>query len=83
MLFMNMDGTVKDYQKISDTEGEFTGVLDDSDCFGRSAASLGDLDKDWGRDLAVGAYFDDDGGGVDRGAVWVLFLEVDGTLLIP
>ena len=49
------DGTVKSHQKISDTEGGFTGTLDDRDSFGQSVGSLGDLDDDGVSDLAVGA----------------------------
>jgi hypothetical protein len=82
VLFLNTDGTVKSQQKISDTEGGFTGTLDDNDRFGWSAASLGDLDGDGVTDLAVGAMLDDDGGtdcgsppACDRGALWVLFLD--------
>ncbi len=74
VLFLNTDGTVKSHQKISDTEGGFTGTLNDSDRFGRSVASLGDLDGDGVTDLAVGAWHDNDGG-IYRGAVWVLFLD--------
>jgi len=33
------DGTVKDEQKISDTAGNFTGVLDDVDVFGIGLAN--------------------------------------------
>jgi len=73
------DGTVKSHQKISDTEGGFTGVLDDTDQFGFPVASLGDLDGDGVTDLAVGAVNDDDGG-PNRGAVWILFLNADGTV---
>jgi len=79
ILFMNSDGTVKDEQKISDTEGGFDGVLADSDFFGRSVASLGDLNEDGVTDLAVGANGDDDGGSI-RGAVWILFMNSDGTV---
>ncbi|MHC5024298.1 MAG: integrin alpha [Planctomycetota bacterium] len=79
MLFLNTDGTVKSHQKISDTEGGFTGILDNGDRFGVSVASLGDLDGDRVGDLAVGAHFDDDGG-LNRGAAWVLLLEADGTV---
>ncbi|MCH7975043.1 MAG: FG-GAP repeat protein [Bacteroidetes bacterium] len=74
VLFLNTDGTVSSHQKISDTEGGFTGTLDDEDLFGISVAGLGDLDGDGKRDIAVGAYLDDDGGS-NRGAVWVLFLD--------
>ena len=75
MLFLNTDGTVKSHQKISSTEGGFTGTLGDSDHFGASVASLGDLDLDGIGDLVVGAPGDDDGG-----AVWVLFLNTNGTV---
>ncbi|MBW2232279.1 MAG: FG-GAP repeat protein, partial [Deltaproteobacteria bacterium] len=79
ILFLEADGTVKSHQKISDTQGGFTGVLDDDDVFGRSMALLGDLDGDGVGDLAVGANRDDDGG-PSRGAVWILFLDTDGTV---
>ncbi len=79
VLFLNRNGTVKEHQKISDTEGGFTGMLDNKDWFGVSAVSLGDLDGDGVGDLAVGAWADDDGG-INRGAVWVLFLNADGTV---
>jgi len=75
-------GTVLSHQKISDTEGGFTGTLDHADGFGSSVASLGDLDGDGTVDVAVGAIGDDDGGG-SHGAVWVLFLgggECDGAM---
>ncbi len=84
VLFLNPDGTVKSHQKISNTQGGFTGVLGNYDYFGSSVASLDDLDGDSVGDLAVGAYYDDDGGS-GRGAVWVLFLDgiclwdLDGT----
>ena len=47
-------GRVPSHQKISDTEGGFTGPLDFDDLFGSSFASLGDLDDDGVGDLAVG-----------------------------
>jgi len=80
VLFLDPDGSVKGHQKISDTAGGFTGVLDDLDRFGRSVAHLGDLDGDGVGDLAVGAYLDDDGDALDQGAVWILFLNTDGTV---
>lgn len=79
ILFMNSDGTVKTEQKIAANTGGFTGQLDNDDFFGRSVTGIGDLDGDGVLDLAVGAARDDDGGN-DRGAVWILFLNPDGTV---
>lgn len=79
VLFLNADGTVKAEQKISSTSGGLTGPLEDGDNFGIDVASVGDLDGDGTTDVAVGAWGDDDGG-VNHGAVWVLFLNADGTV---
>lgn len=79
IFFMNPNGTIKSFQKISDTQGGFTGILDNNDLFGSTVAGLGDWDGDSVPDLAVGASLDDDGG-TDRGAVWLLFLNSDGTV---
>ncbi len=79
ILFLGTDGTVQAEQKISATAGGFGGDLDDSDYFGYALGCMGDLDGDGIVDLAVGAPVDDDGG-TDQGAVWILFLESDGTV---
>jgi len=79
LLFLRRDGTVRSHQKISDTQGGFDGVLDESARFGTSVAAMGDLDQDGIVDMAVGANRNDDGG-LDRGAVWLLFLRRDGTV---
>ncbi len=79
ILFLNRNGTVKAHQKISATEGNFEGELEIFDRFGVSVASLGDLDGDDITDLAVGAYWDDDGAS-GAGAVWILFLKRNGTV---
>jgi len=79
ILFMNNDGTVKSHQKISDTEGGFGGKLDDGDEFAHAVANLNDFDGDGIQDLAIAALYDDDGG-IDKGAVWIIFLNNDGTV---
>lgn len=81
LLFLNRDGSVKDQRKISATQGNFLGVLEDLDEFGRALANLGDLDGNGVVDLAVGSIGDDDGGVDMKGAVWILFLNADGTVL--
>jgi len=82
ILFLNSSGTVLSTQKISDTVN-FPGTpLDNLDDFGSAVANLRDLDGDGPAALALaaGASFDDDGG-VDRGAVYILFLDSGGTVL--
>jgi hypothetical protein len=79
ILFMDTDGTVKSFQKISDTAGSFTATLEDGDNFGNSVAKIGDLNNDGIEDIAVGALSDDDGG-TNRGALYILFLDTDGTV---
>ena len=79
VLFMDDDGQVDLEQKISNTEGSFDGTLDNDDQFGTSVAAVGDLNNDGVLDLVVGAPGDDDGG-IDRGALWVLFLNSNGTV---
>lgn len=79
---VSVHAQVKSHQKISNSEGGFTGTLDDRDWYGQSVAALGDLDRDGTTDLAVGASHDDDGGtdaNADRGAVWILFLDQPNT----
>ena len=77
-------GGVSAYVRIDDGAGGLTGPLDSgpmSDYFGISVASLGDLNGDGVADLAVGARRDDDGGdGYSRGAVYIVFLNADGTV---
>jgi hypothetical protein len=79
ILFMNHDGTTQSQQKISATAGNFHGDLHDEDHFGSAVTRIGDLDGDGVMDIAVGASGDDSGGS-DRGAVWVMFMNRDGTV---
>ncbi len=79
ILFLNNDFTVNSFQKISSTQGDLNINLDNQDYFGGSVANIGDLNNDGIIDLAVGAYRDDDGG-YNKGAVYILFLNSDGTV---
>jgi hypothetical protein len=83
ILFLDASGVVKAQQKISSTQGNFAGPLDNADDFGAAVADLDDLDGPTGPSavaLAVSAPLDDDGG-ADRGAVYVLFLSPAGTVM--
>jgi hypothetical protein len=60
--------------KISDLEGNFFADMSGVIFFGRSVASLGDLDGDGVIDLAVGAHSN------AGGSVYILFLNQDGTV---
>jgi len=80
VLFLDADGKVADYQKISRKSGDFEGSLDVGDTFGTSVVSVGDLDADGATDIAVGAPLDNDGEGPDHGAVWILRLLADGRV---
>ncbi|MEM7660452.1 MAG: integrin alpha, partial [Bacteroidota bacterium] len=79
ILFLNADGTVNSFQRISETEGNFNRVLTPNDHFGCSIALLDDINGDERPDLAVGAYGSDQGGAF-RGAVWFLQMQADGTV---
>ncbi len=77
IMFLNSDGTAKKTVKIAH---ELNGgpALADADGFGVSIASLGDVNGDGVVDLAVGATGDDTGG-LNRGAVYIIQLNADGT----
>jgi hypothetical protein len=79
VLFLDADGRVRNQQKIADDTGGFSGNLDNDDRFGSAVAAIGDIDGNGVEDIAVGAPRDDTNG-TDRGAVWVLLLDADGTV---
>lgn len=79
VLFPRADGSVVRSVKSSALAPAFLGRLDDGDQLGRALAGLGDLDGDGIPDLAAGVGKDDDGG-PERGAVWLCFLERDGSV---
>ncbi|MFK7884077.1 MAG: GC-type dockerin domain-anchored protein [Phycisphaerales bacterium] len=76
------DGTLQavSSQRIDADEGGFPGdFLDNGDRFGRAVITIGDLDLDGVLDLVIGARSDDDGG-IDAGAVYIVFMNADMTV---
>jgi hypothetical protein len=82
ILFLSSTGSTLSHKKISDTQGNFSEPLANTDEFGSSVAGLGDLDGEGPSvaALAVGAIGDDDGGS-GRGCVYVFFLDAAGEIL--
>ena len=83
-LFLDRSGSVQDFQKISNTTGRLTpgnvgSPLDEGDLFGTAAGSIGDFNNDGLVDIAIGAPQDDDGGS-NQGALWLLSTEQNGTV---
>ena len=76
ILFMDYSGTVLSTQKISNSYGGMSGELIKNGRFGASLAAIGDANGDGTVDLAVGAR----GGSADAGALFVLFMNTDGTV---
>ncbi len=86
ILFMNIDGTVKDKKKITNGVGGLPlGTIPSNDRFGNyisafsDLSGFGDLNGDGVADLVVGAPFGD-AGGSNAGSVHILFLNSDGTV---
>ncbi|MEM7343516.1 MAG: FG-GAP-like repeat-containing protein, partial [Chloroflexota bacterium] len=73
VLFMNADGSVKLQQQTAQTIN-----IETASGFGDALASA-DLNGDGQMELLVGESFRDDGG-ENRGSMWVLFLNTDGTV---
>jgi hypothetical protein len=79
ILFLDSEGKVRDELKIAEGDGGFDGNLGDDDRFGSAVAAIGDVNGDGIADLAVGAPNGDDGSN-NAGAVWILFMRMDGTV---
>lgn len=67
------------YVKIENGSGGFSANLDLADRFSRDHDVIGDVNGDGILDLVVGARSDDDGA-IDAGAVYILFMNEDGTV---
>jgi hypothetical protein len=67
------------FVKIENCSEGFFANLDGGDRFSRDHDKIGDVNSDGVVDIVVGARSEDDGG-VDAGAVYILFMNSDGTV---
>ena len=79
VIFMKKDGSVKGFQKISETEGNLGVTLSPNGYFGYSLGKIGDGNSDGTPDLIVGAP-EMSVGSYPTGAVFILYLKADGTV---
>ncbi|MBT3179477.1 MAG: T9SS type A sorting domain-containing protein [Candidatus Marinimicrobia bacterium] len=67
------------FRVIEEGQSGFNANLDMADRFSRDHDNAGDINGDGVTDLVVGARSDDDGA-IDAGAVYILFMNQDGTV---
>jgi hypothetical protein len=80
IMFLNADGTLKGSHEIAASDPVFVPAIAQDDAFGYGLAGIGDVNADGVPDLAVGAPYDDDGPGVNNGALWIVRLKPDGSV---
>lgn len=78
ILFQDSEGVIRSERKIDHLSNGLAAELEDGDNFGVALAAPGDMDGDCIPDLVVGASADDDGF-TFGGAIYILFLNADGT----
>ncbi len=77
LIFLNADGSVKNYKVIGTGKNGFNATLGDRDKFGSSITYLGDIDNDNTTELVIGASAANDGA-TESGAIWILSVDSTG-----
>ena len=80
ILFLATNGDYLSQTLIADGSGGFTGPLSTLDEFGQEVAALPDMNGDGTPEIIVGAP-QDNTAGTDHGALYLLFLNADGSVL--
>ncbi|MEO5644458.1 MAG: T9SS type A sorting domain-containing protein [Bacteroidia bacterium] len=79
ILLLNSGGQVIGQQKISQGNGGFTDTVETNAQFGTAEGGIGDIDGNGVPDIIAGASGQSEGG-YERGAVWILFMNSNGTV---
>ncbi len=81
VLFLNSDGTVKNYQKVSNLTGGLTSQLSGNAIFGESIDGVTDIDNDGKIEIIVGALRQINPTlSVPTGAFFIIELNTNGTV---
>jgi gliding motility-associated-like protein len=80
LVYLNANGTAKNTIKLSKNTPVLGPLIQTGSRFGISVSNIGDINKDGVSDIAVASYTDNSGG-ANRGALFVLKMKSDGTIL--
>ena len=81
ILFLNSDGTVNSYQKVSNNQGNLDATISSNALFGESIDGVVDIDEDGKIELVVGAMRQINPTlNVPTGAFFIIELNSDGTV---
>ncbi len=79
ICLLNTNGTAKSTVKITAGLNGFAGSFTSGRSFSGDVTEVGDMDQDGVQDIAVGSTNADDGG-TDRGGLWILLMNTNGTV---
>ena len=81
ILFLNNNGTVKNYKKVSNLSGNLTSTIGSDALFGESIDGVTDIDNDGKIEIIVGALRERNNTlSTQTGAFYIIELNTDGTV---